>query len=57
MPIYEYRCPLCQKSITEKRSIHDDTPTHMCTNCGVEMHSIVENLGVSFKGSGWGSSR
>ena len=53
MPTYEYVCPLCQKELRETRSIHDDSPVHLCENCNVEMNQVIGNLGIQFKGSGF----
>jgi putative FmdB family regulatory protein len=53
MPTYEYMCPLCQKTRTVVRSIHDDDPGYTCDNCKVPLNQLRGNIGVTFKGSGW----
>ncbi|CAB4127939.1 CxxC_CxxC_SSSS, putative regulatory protein, FmdB family [uncultured Caudovirales phage] len=55
MPTYQYKCPLCQASLTVTRSIHVDDPGYECDNCKVKMNQVIGNIGLSFKGGGWGS--
>lgn len=58
MPTYQYECPLCQAKKDVTRSIHADDPGYECDNCKVPMrHIIGGGIGVSFKGTGWGSDR
>lgn len=53
MPTYEYVCPLCRKTKSVVRSIHDDDPGYECDNCKVAMNQQRGSIGLSFKGGGW----
>lgn len=53
MPTYEYVCRECEITLTEKRSIHEPLPDHVCEKCGYRMTQVVGNLGIQFKGSGF----
>lgn len=56
MPTYDYACPLCRATKTIVRSIHENDPGQECENCHVKMNQVIGNIGLSFKGGGWGSS-
>ena len=53
MPTYEYVCKACENILTEKRSIHDPSPEHMCEKCGYRMVQVIGGIGIQFKGSGF----
>lgn len=53
MPTYEYVCPLCGFKRIEVRSIHEEAKQHLCKNCNIEMHQLLGNIGLTFKGGGW----
>ena len=53
MPTYEYACRACETSLTEVRSIHDPSPTHLCEKCGEQMNQVIGSLGIQFKGTGF----
>lgn len=57
MPTYEYKCPKCEKVITVTRSIHDEDPGYTCEDCNEKMPQQIGSLSLSFKGTGWASSR
>jgi putative FmdB family regulatory protein len=56
MPTYDYVCPTCRGTKTVVRSIHDADLGQECPNCKVKMNQVIGNIGLSFKGGGWGSS-
>jgi putative FmdB family regulatory protein len=56
MPTYDYKCPNCQKVIEIKHSMIDQ-PNPACIDCMLPLQRVFKIAGVSFKGSGWGSSR
>jgi putative FmdB family regulatory protein len=51
MPIYEYKCVSCEISFEIEKSMHEE---HQPICCGMEMHRVWGNIGISFKGTGWG---
>jgi putative FmdB family regulatory protein len=53
MPTYEYICKPCEQTLTETRSIHDPSPTHLCQKCGQKMNQVIGGIGIQFKGSGF----
>jgi putative FmdB family regulatory protein len=53
MPIYSYKCPLCQ----DKKDVSHgmtDYPKVICDNCNVERIKLMGVGAVTFKGNGWG---
>lgn len=53
MPIYTYKCPLCQDK-TEQSHPMGDTPKLSCDNCKVELIKLMGVGAVTFRGNGWG---
>ena len=51
MPFYEYECKNC--GIFEKMQKFSDAPLTVCPTCGGEVHKLLSNSGVVFKGSGY----
>jgi putative FmdB family regulatory protein len=51
MPIYEFKCTVCQISIEVDKSIHEERQP-IC--CGQNMSRTYSTFGISFKGTGWG---
>lgn len=53
MPIYEYRCPKCQKIFEEWSHISDDHPTEPCPDCSTPSPRIMSSTSFVLEGSGW----
>ena len=51
MPIYEYKCVSCEITFEIEKSMDEE---HKPICCGMEMHRVWGNIGISFKGTGWG---
>ena len=54
MPIYEFECQACKKSIEIIQKINDAPPTK-CEHCGQEnqMTKKIASAGFRLSGSGW----
>jgi putative FmdB family regulatory protein len=52
MPIYEYRCSSCGRSVEVVHSIHGTGP-ETCEVCGGVMRKALTTPAIVFKGSGW----
>ncbi|MBI5968364.1 MAG: zinc ribbon domain-containing protein [Deltaproteobacteria bacterium] len=52
MPIYEYRCHKCGKTI-EILQKFSDTPLKRCPSCSGKVSRIISNCSFQLKGSGW----
>lgn len=53
MPIYEYKCPACQKVFEEwvhLSEMHDAVP---CPDCGAASPRIMSETSFVLKGGGW----
>lgn len=55
MPIYEYRCTVCDHRF-EVRQNFDDPPNRRCPRCRASAQRIIHPVGVVFKGRGWYST-
>lgn len=53
MPVYEYKCPLCQSTYNESRGINEDQQKKQCENCKVDYIRIFSTPVVTFNGSGF----
>jgi putative FmdB family regulatory protein len=53
MPIYEYGCVTCDKSIEVTRSINDTEQIPQCPSCGYNMVRAYNSFGIQFKGTGF----
>jgi len=51
MPVYEFKCTVCQISVEVDKSIHDE---HNPICCGQNMSRTYSTFAISFKGTGWG---
>jgi putative FmdB family regulatory protein len=51
MPIYEFKCSVCQISIEVEKSMHEESQP-LC--CGQNMSRTYSTFGLQFKGKGWG---
>src|SRR6188472_2933528 len=52
MPIYDYRCTSCGRSVEVVHSIAGTGPV-TCDVCGGAMKKLVSTPAIHFKGSGW----
>ncbi len=52
MPIYEYRCRVCDHRFELLRSFSDTTPV-TCPKCGGEVKKLISRNSFILKGSGW----
>ena len=55
MPIYEYRCPLCNTEMELELSMMD-TDLVECIDCGAEANRIYSVPNIIFKGKGFYST-
>ena len=54
MPIYEYRCPKCNKVFEEWcPHITEDHPKEPCPDCGTISPRIISNTSFVLEGGGW----
>ncbi len=53
MPIYEYRCPKCQKVFEEWSHITEDHPEEPCPDCGTASLRIMSSTSFVLEGGGW----
>jgi putative FmdB family regulatory protein len=54
MPMYEYRCPLCNTQMELELSMDHDLVR--CTDCGAQANRIYSVPGLVFKGKGFYST-
>jgi putative FmdB family regulatory protein len=53
MPIYEYKCAVCDYRF-ELIQKFSDVPASVCPNCGAEKaERLISAPAIQFKGSGW----
>jgi putative FmdB family regulatory protein len=52
MPIYEYQCQNCHRSL-EKRQKFSDPELTECPHCGGRLEKQISAPAVQFKGGGW----
>jgi len=51
MPLYEYKCSKCNKSVEEFSDLADRDKTRHCKNCGEELvRSQVNNVMTTIEG-------
>ncbi len=67
MPIYEYKCPVCARSIEMAQKIEDPAP--YCSYCvenfyedspdlqQIKMEKQISNTSFQLKGSGWAKDK
>ena len=53
MPVYEYKCPLCQARYTESRGMMEQEVKKQCDNCKVDYIRVFSTPTVTFNGSGF----
>ncbi len=52
MPIYEYQCSSCGRTIEILQRV-SDPPLATCSECGGEVKKLIPAPAFHFKGSGW----
>ena len=52
MPIYEYRCDSCGRTL-EMFQKFSDAPLETCEACGGQLRKVLHPVAVHFKGSGF----
>jgi len=52
MPLYEYRCSTCGKTL-EVIQKFSDAPLEVHEDCGGKLEKLVSTSALKFKGSGW----
>lgn len=53
MPIYEYRCPHCNKVFEEWVHLSDAQSMVPCPDCGTESPRIISETSFVLRGGGW----
>jgi putative FmdB family regulatory protein len=58
MPEYDYRCEVCLKIKTVRRSFDDTLKRDpYCDGCDIPMQRMWTANPIHFKGKGWGGSK
>lgn len=52
MPIYEYRCTVCNNEFEALQKISDE-PVKTCPACGGEVKKLISHSAFHLKGNGW----
>ena len=52
MPLYEYQCQTCKRTL-EKRQKFSDPELTECPTCGGRLEKLISAPAVQFKGGGW----
>ena len=52
MPLYEYKCHACGKTLEVLQKFSDEPLTHH-EGCGGELERLISLSSLKFKGSGW----
>ena len=52
MPLYEYCCTDCNKSLEVIQKFSDPDPAD-CSECGGRLEKVLSAPAIRFKGSGW----
>jgi len=53
MPVYEYKCVLCEHIKEITKPINDASIVELCPSCGAAMIKQFGTFGIQFKGSGF----
>ena len=53
MPVYEYKCVLCEHIKEITKSIEEATTVELCEKCGAAMIKQFGTFGIQFKGTGF----
>jgi putative FmdB family regulatory protein len=55
MPVYGYKCPTCDNTLTIVRGINQEEDKPICIKCAAEMSRAYDSApAVTFLGIGWG---
>lgn len=54
MPIYEYKCMICDYKITQTQAINEPENKPVCITCNKYMDRVFKIQAIKFKGTGWG---
>jgi putative FmdB family regulatory protein len=52
LPVYDYACTVCGRTIEVMHEVHDSGPL-VCEVCGGPMRKVLSAPAIVFKGSGW----
>jgi len=52
MPIYEYRCTKCGRTLEAIQKV-DDKPLTRCTECSGKLEKLISRTAFHLKGGGW----
>jgi putative FmdB family regulatory protein len=52
VPIYEYRCDVCEAQFEVMQKMIDD-PLEVCERCGGHLRKVLHPVAIHFKGSGF----
>ena len=52
MPIYEYECSQCKKTIEVEQHI-TDAPLSVCPYCGQPVRKLISSSSFQLRGGGW----
>ena len=52
MPLYEYRCHTCGKTIEVIQKFSDE-PLKVHADCGGDLEKLISRSALQFKGTGW----
>jgi len=52
MPIYEYRCTSCGRTLEVIQKL-DDKPLRKCTECSGNLEKLISRTAFHLKGGGW----
>ena len=52
MPIYEYRCTKCGRTLEAIQKV-DDKPLTKCTECSGKLEKLISRAAFHLKGGGW----
>ena len=52
MPIYEYQCAACGRTVEKWQKISED-PLSTCPACGGSLTKLISSCAFHLKGSGW----
>lgn len=53
MPVYEYECPNCKKTLELTQSLSDRTVPDCDSGCNVKMERVLSKSSFHLKGGGW----
>ena len=52
MPIYEYRCTSCGRTVEALQKL-SDAPLTECASCGGKLEKLISRTAFQLKGGGW----